>query len=89
MVKRGASIGANATVICGHTIGEYAFVGAGAVVTRDVPPRAVVYGNPARVRGFACDCGAMLRFDGTSARCGTCHRGWEKTGDSIAESGGK
>src|SRR4029077_7511182 len=63
LVKRGASIGANATIICGHTIGEYAFVGAGAVVTKDVPPHAVVVGNPATIRGFACECGTMLRFE--------------------------
>jgi UDP-2-acetamido-3-amino-2,3-dideoxy-glucuronate N-acetyltransferase len=51
VVKKGASIGANATIICGVTIGEYALIGAGSVVTRDVPPHALVYGNPARVRG--------------------------------------
>jgi UDP-2-acetamido-3-amino-2,3-dideoxy-glucuronate N-acetyltransferase len=51
VVKRGASIGANATILCGVTIGEYALVGAGSVVTRDVPAYALVYGNPARVRG--------------------------------------
>jgi len=51
LVKKGASIGANATIVCGVTIGEYALVGAGSVVTRDVPPYALVYGNPARVQG--------------------------------------
>jgi len=51
VVKRGASIGANSTVICGVTIGEYAMVGAGSVVTKDIPPFTLVYGNPARVRG--------------------------------------
>ncbi len=59
-VCRGASIGANATIVCGATLGEYCFVGAGAVVTRDVPPYATVYGNPARVRGFTCWCGVQL-----------------------------
>lgn len=59
-VRRGASIGANATVVCGNTIGEYAFVGAGAVVTRDVRPYAVVAGVPARQRGWACACGELL-----------------------------
>ena len=53
VVRRGATIGANATVICGHTIGEYAFIGAGAVVTRDVPPGVIVRGNPARESGKA------------------------------------
>jgi UDP-2-acetamido-3-amino-2,3-dideoxy-glucuronate N-acetyltransferase len=60
LVRRGASIGANATVVCGHTIGAYAMVGAGAVVTRDVPDYAVVTGVPARQRGWACACGELL-----------------------------
>jgi UDP-2-acetamido-3-amino-2,3-dideoxy-glucuronate N-acetyltransferase len=59
-VKKGASIGANATIVCGITIGEYAFVGAGAVVTKDVPPYALVYGNPARVHGKMCACGVKV-----------------------------
>lgn len=83
LVKRGASIGANATIVCGHTIGECAFVGAGAVVTKDVPARAVVFGNPARMRGFACECGATLRFVAESARCATCGQAWLKMGDGI------
>jgi len=60
LVKKGASIGANATIICGVTIGEYAMVGAGAVVTKDVPPHGLVYGNPAKLRGFVCYCGRKL-----------------------------
>ena len=60
LVKRGASIGANATVVCGHTIGRYAFIGAGAVVTRDVPDYAMVVGNPGRVMGWMCRCGVKL-----------------------------
>jgi UDP-2-acetamido-3-amino-2,3-dideoxy-glucuronate N-acetyltransferase len=62
MVRRGASIGANATIVAGVTIGQYAMIGAGAVVTRDVPDFALVYGNPARARGWACHCGAALQF---------------------------
>jgi UDP-2-acetamido-3-amino-2,3-dideoxy-glucuronate N-acetyltransferase len=61
-IGRGASIGANATVVCGYTLGRYCFVGAGAVVTRDVPDFALVYGNPARVRGWTCYCGCKLNF---------------------------
>lgn len=60
IVRRGASIGANSTVVCGHTIGCYAFVGAGAVVTRDVPDYALVVGNPARIVGWMCECGVKL-----------------------------
>ena len=60
LVKKGASIGAHATIVCGVTIGEYAMVGAGAVVTRDVPPFGLVYGNPARLKGFVCYCGRKL-----------------------------
>lgn len=60
LVRRGASIGANATIVCGLTLGEYCFVGAGAVVTRDVPDYALVVGNPARPRGFMCRCGVRL-----------------------------
>ena len=63
LVRRGASLGANSTILCGVTIGEYAFVGAGAVVIRDVPSRAIVVGNPSRVSGWMCDCGATLTRD--------------------------
>ncbi|NOY10520.1 MAG: N-acetyltransferase [Archaeoglobi archaeon] len=59
-VRKGASIGANSTIVCGIEIGEYAMVGAGSVVTRSVPPHALVYGNPARLRGFVCFCGRRL-----------------------------
>lgn len=60
LVKEGASIGANATLVCGITIGSWAMVGAGAVVTRDVPDYALVYGNPARIQGFVCKCGRKI-----------------------------
>ena len=63
LVRRGASIGANATLICGHTIGEYALVGAGAVVTKDVLPYALVAGNPARQIGWVSESGYTLTFD--------------------------
>ena len=60
LVRRGATIGANATVICGVTLGQYCFVGAGAVVTKDVPPHALVTGVPARISGWVCACGEKL-----------------------------
>lgn len=60
LVKNGASIGANATIVCGVTIGEYAMVGAGSVVTKDIPPFALHYGNPAKPAGFVCYCGRKL-----------------------------
>lgn len=62
-VGRGATIGANATIVCGHDIGAYAFIGAGAVVTRDVPPYALLVGNPARQIGWMSEYGHRLRFD--------------------------
>ena len=63
LVKEGASIGANATIICGTTIGRYAFVGAGSVVTRDIPDYALVVGNPAKIVGWVSEAGKKLRFD--------------------------
>ena len=74
LVKRGASIGANATIVCGITIGEYAFIGAGAVVTKDVADYALVYGNPARQHGWMCQCGTRLAFNDNFVRCGICQR---------------
>jgi UDP-2-acetamido-3-amino-2,3-dideoxy-glucuronate N-acetyltransferase len=62
LVRRGATIGANATIVCGATLGKYAFVGAGAVVTKEVPAHALVYGNPARIEGWMCECGTKLNF---------------------------
>ena len=63
LVQRGATIGANATIVCGVSIGSQAMVGAGSVVTRDVPPHALVYGNPATWHGWACECGTILEFE--------------------------
>ncbi len=62
-VKRGATIGANATIVCGHDIGEYALIGAGAVVTKDIPPYALVVGNPSRQIGWVSEYGCRLEFD--------------------------
>lgn len=72
LVKRGATIGAHATIVCGKTIGRYAFVGAGSVVTRDVPDHALFYGNPGRIRGWVCKCGVKLELEGELAHCPAC-----------------
>jgi UDP-2-acetamido-3-amino-2,3-dideoxy-glucuronate N-acetyltransferase len=84
LVRRGASLGANCTVVCGTTIGRYAFVGAGSVVTRDIPDYALVYGNPARVRGWMCACGISLEFEAESrARCKACASEYIKCGQQV------
>ena len=88
LVKRGASIGANATIICGHTIGEHALIGAGAVVTRDVPPYAVVVGNPARQRGWACECGIVLKFAAQVATCRECGRTYRLSDEGCTKVAG-
>ncbi len=74
LVKRGATLGANSTIVCGITIGRYAFVGAGAVVTKDVPDHALVVGNPGRVTGWMCLCGVKLHVNGDKTTCQACER---------------
>lgn len=83
LVKRGATIGANATILCGHTIGEYAFIGVGAVITRDVPDYALVYGNPARIRGYMCKCGIRLDFGNDQTECCSCGARYRKSDDAV------
>jgi UDP-2-acetamido-3-amino-2,3-dideoxy-glucuronate N-acetyltransferase len=85
LVKHGASIGANATVVCGVTINEWAFIAAGAVVTKDVPAYALVAGVPARIMGWVCECGTTLAFNGDPwAICSDCGKRYERTSsDSI------
>lgn len=86
VVKQGASIGANATIVCGHDIGRYAFVGAGAVVTKNVPDYAMVYGIPARIRGWVCQCGEQLVEDGEEQlRCPHCGKIYAISGDVVEE----
>ena len=79
LVKRGASIGANATVVCGHQIGEYAFIGAGAVITRDVPAYALMIGSPARRIGWMCQCGERLPDQTGSVQCTRCQSRYQTT----------
>jgi UDP-2-acetamido-3-amino-2,3-dideoxy-glucuronate N-acetyltransferase len=84
-IQKGASIGANATIVCGHTLGRYCFVGAGSVVTKDIPDYALVYGNPARIRAWACYCGIKLdlKVDKESSEdcvCQECKRTYHREG---------
>lgn len=76
LVKTGASIGANATIVCGTTIGAHAMIGAGSVVTKDVPDYAIVVGVPAKPIGWACECGTRLSFEADQARCAICNRAY-------------
>ena len=82
IVEDEASIGANATIVCGHRIGRCAMIGAGAVVTRDVPPHALMLGVPAEVRGYVCTCGELLRGETTCSKCG---RTFEADGEGLRE----
>lgn len=77
IVRKGATIGANTTIICGNTIGKYAFVGAGAVITKDVPDYGLVMGNPSVLEGYVCKCGKRLEKQGDKyicPDCGNCYK---------------
>lgn len=82
LVRRGATIGANATIICGVTLGEYAFIGAGSVITRDVLPYALMVGVPARKTGWMCQCGARLP-DTNPGRCAVCGTRYKLSGNQL------
>jgi len=84
LVRRGASIGANATVVCGITIGEYAFIGAGAVVTADAPAYSLMVGVPARRVGWMCQCGERLHLVGVGATCERCGSRYREEGGRLA-----
>ena len=87
LVRRGASLGANCTVVCGHSIGAFAFVGAGAVVTRDVPDYALIVGNPGRIAGWMCACGVKLASGAmapATAECAACHSKYRAAGNGLA-----
>ena len=83
LVKKGATIGANATIVCGTTVGEFAFIGAGAVVTRDVPDYALVVGVPARRVGWMCRCGVRLKPGKTRMSCSVCGSRYKILKDGI------
>ena len=80
LVKKGATIGANATIVCGVTLGPYCFIGAGAVVNRSIPGYALVVGNPGKVIGWVCECGERLSDD---LECFTCEKKYEKTSEGL------
>lgn len=83
LVGKGSSIGANATVVCGNSIGKYALIGAGSVVTRDIPDYALVVGVPARIKGWVCQCGEKLNFINNTAKCEACSKEYVKEGECI------
>jgi UDP-2-acetamido-3-amino-2,3-dideoxy-glucuronate N-acetyltransferase len=86
LVKKGATLGANCTIVCGITIGRYAFIGAGAVVTKDVPDYALVVGSPARTKGWICECGLKLGWTDDRATC-PCGSQFSKTRTGISKLG--
>jgi UDP-2-acetamido-3-amino-2,3-dideoxy-glucuronate N-acetyltransferase len=90
IVKKSASLGANCTIVCGHSIGKYAFVGAGSVVTKEVPDYAMVFGNPARIKGWVCACGNRLDLSleekpEEKAKCSKCERKYIKKGNIVEQ----
>lgn len=82
-VQEGASLGANSTIVCGTTIGKWAFIAAGAVVTKDIPAYAVVAGVPARIIGWMCECGIALEFKNNHSECSQCARTYEKKAEVV------
>jgi UDP-2-acetamido-3-amino-2,3-dideoxy-glucuronate N-acetyltransferase len=90
IVKKSASLGANSTIVCGNTVGKYAMVGAGAVVTKDVPDYALVVGTPAKIIGWMCACGQKLSFSpdksgNEKAQCTKCERKYIKEGNKVEQ----
>jgi len=85
LVRRGSSIGANATILCGVTLGEYSFVGAGAVVRSDVPPFAIMVGVPARRVGWMCECGVRLQMKEGRSACSACGATYRETEGSLRQ----
>lgn len=82
LLKTGASIGANATIVCGHTIGKWAMIASGAVVTKDVKDHALMAGVPARQTGWVCECGTVLK---NGLRCASCSRQYAETDNGLVE----
>ncbi|PKP61471.1 N-acetyltransferase [Candidatus Atribacteria bacterium HGW-Atribacteria-1] len=85
IIKKGASIGANATIVCGSVIGKYAFIGAGSVVTKAIPDYALVYGLPARIRGWVCECGVKIQEKVKKLVCPECGKSYIRAGEAVEE----
>ena len=83
LVKKGATLGANCTIICGNTVGAYSFIGAGAVVTEDVPDHALIIGNPGKIVGWMCRCGERLKFEEKKTTCDACGMKYERTDGQV------
>ena len=84
IIGKGASVGANVTIVCGNNIGKYALIGAGAVVTKNIPDYALVMGNPARIKGYVCKCGEKLSFDDNHhGTCPACGLNYTKDNDKV------
>jgi UDP-2-acetamido-3-amino-2,3-dideoxy-glucuronate N-acetyltransferase len=86
LVRRGATLGANCTIVCGVSIGQYAFIGAGAVVLKDVPDFALVVGNPGRISGWMCTCGNRIDFahENGPGACRECQQTYSKAGQEVS-----
>ncbi len=87
VIERGVTLGANSTILCGLTVGRYAFIGAGAVVTRDVPSHALVIGGPARLKGWVCKCGIKLSKRGRGWICPACNLAYRSTKGGLTAAG--
>lgn len=85
LLKKGASVGANATIICGNTIGRFALIGAGAVITKDVGDYEIVVGNPARKIGYACECGETLKENQNEYKCRSCGKIYVLENNTLKE----
>lgn len=87
IIKKGATIGANSTIVCGHNIGAFSFVGAGSVVTKDVQDYALVVGNPARFKYYVCECSNKMNFEDNMFICSNCGKKYEIKDDIVTKVG--
>ncbi|MBN1694214.1 N-acetyltransferase [candidate division WOR-3 bacterium] len=85
LVQKGTTIGANSTIVCGITLGKHCLVGAGSVVTRDVPGHAMVYGVPAKIQGWVCECGNKIVFNEKKTTCNKCGKTYKKINKQTIE----